>query len=81
MRAKYAGSMFAIRRAERYEGSVDWKVHCVYKGFEIMRAYHKDNGGACALYCFTTEQGITYVSENLSGIKKEATDYRRVWSQ
>ena len=44
------GGKFAVNRYERYQGTVDWKEHCVYFKVKIYRAYHKDSGKPCALY-------------------------------
>ena len=81
MRCDLAGYQFAVNRAMKYGDSVTWERHSTYKGFEILRAYHKENGRPCALYSFVAENGVRYVSENLDGIKKEVTMYKEVWSQ
>lgn len=70
-----AGGVFAMNRFRNYEYNVFWAIHSEYKGFEILRAYHSDTLKPCALYGFWVEMdvGIFVVSENLDGIKKEAT--------
>lgn len=70
-----AGGVFAMNRFRKYENNVVWSIHSEYKGFEILRAYHSDNLKPCALYGFWVEmgEGIFVVSDNLAGIKKEAT--------
>ena len=72
------GGAYAMRRFENYEGSVFWRVHAVYKGFRIMRAYHADNQKPCALYCFRLDEDTLIVRENLAGIKEEASQYAKV---
>lgn len=69
------GGACAMRRFSDYEGSVFWRVHVLYKGFRILRAYHADNKKACALYCFRLSEDTLIVRENLSGIKEEASRY------
>ena len=69
------GGAYAMRRFTHYEGSVFWRVHAVYKGFRIMRAYHADSKKPCALYCFRLDKNILIVRENLAGIKEEASRY------
>ena len=71
------GGAYAMRRFGDYEGSVFWRVHVVYKGFRIMRAYHADNQKACALYCFRLDEDTLIVRENLAGIKEEASQYAK----
>ena len=71
-----AGGVFAMNRFRSYEYSVVWGLHSEYKGFEILRAFHADTCKPCALYGFWVEigeEGIFVVSENLAGIKFEAT--------
>ena len=71
-----AGGVFAMNRFRNYEYGVIWNLHSEYKGFEILRAYHADTCKPCALYGFWVEmgeEGIFVVSENLAGIKFEAT--------
>ena len=69
------GGAYAMRKFRDCEGRVFWRVHVVYKGFRIMRAYHADNKKACTLYCFRLDEDTLIVRENLSGIKEEASDY------
>ncbi len=70
-----AGGVFAMNRFRKYENNVVWNIHSEYKGFEILRAYHADTCKPCALYGFWVEmgEGIFVVSDNLAGIKAEAT--------
>lgn len=70
-----AGNVFAMNRFRKYEYGVFWSIHSEYKGFEILRAYHKDTLKPCALYGFWVEmdEGIFVVSDNLAGIKEEAS--------
>ena len=70
-----AGGVFAMNRFRKYENYVVWNIHSEYKGFEILRAYHEYPRKPCSLYGFWVEmgEGIFVVSENLDGIKKEAT--------
>ena len=65
-----SGTELAVQRFTNYSGHVDWKQHSIYMGLKICRAFHKDNGRACALlaaqfYC------VLLVAENLDGIKRE----------
>lgn len=69
------GDLTAIRRFGNYEGNVFWRVHAVYKGYRIMRAYHADSKKPCALYCFHLNEDTLIVRKNLSGIKEEASQY------
>ena len=69
------GGAYAMRRFSDYEGHVFWRVHVLYKGFRIMRAYHADTQRACALYCFRLDEDTLIVRENLAGIKEEASRY------
>ena len=69
------GGAFAMNRARRYAGTIEWKVHTHYSGFDILRAYHIDTGKPCALYGFILADTILIVSENLQGIKAEAKRY------
>ena len=71
------GSVYAMQRFSDYEGSVFWRVHAVYKGFRIMRAYHAGNQKPCALYCFRLDENTLIVRENLAGIKEEASFYAK----
>ena len=71
------GGAYAMRRFEKYEGSVFWRVHVVYKGYRIMRAYHADSQKPCALYCFRINEDTLIVRENLAGIKEEASQYAK----
>ena len=69
------GGACAMRRFRDCEGSVFWRVHVLYKGFRIMRAYRADSERACALYCFRLDEDTLIVRENLAGIKEEASRY------
>ena len=69
------GGAYAMRRFSDYEGRVFWRVHVLYKGYRIMRAYHADTERACALYCFRLDEDTLIVRENLAGIKEEASQY------
>ena len=71
------GGAYAMRRFTHYEGSVFWRVHVVYKGYRIMRAYHAENKKPCALYCFRLDEDTLIVRENLAGIKDEASQYAK----
>ena len=71
------GSACAVRRFSDCEGSVFWRVHVVYKGYRIMRAYHADSKKPCPLYCFRLDEYTLIVRENLSGIKEEANRYAK----
>ena len=65
-----SGTGLAMRRFNNYRGHVDWKQHSVYMKVQIYRAFHKDNGRACALYA--AQIGcVLLVAENLNGIKSE----------
>ena len=72
------GGAYAMRKFGDHEGSVFWRVHAVYKGYRIMRAYHADNKKPCALYCFRLDEDTLIVRENLAGIKEEASRYAKV---
>ena len=63
-----AGSGLAVQRFTNYCGHVDWKQHSVYMKVQIYRAFHKDNGRACALYAAQIGS-VLLVGENLTGIK------------
>ena len=69
------GGAWAMRRFSDCEGHVFWRVHVLYKGYRIMRAYHAENKKPCALYCFRLDEDTLIVRENLSGIKEEASRY------
>ena len=69
------GGAYAMRRFSDYEGHVFWRVHVLYKGFRIMRAYRAETEKACALYCFRLDEDTLIVRENLAGIKEEASRY------
>lgn len=71
------GGAYAMWRFRDYEGKVFWRVHTVYKGYRIMRAYHADNQKPCALYCFHVNEDTLIVRENLAGIKEEASQYAK----
>lgn len=71
------GGAYAMWRFRQYEGSVFWRVHVLYKGYRIMRAYHAENKKPCALYCFRLDEDTLIVRENLSGIKEEASQYAK----
>lgn len=71
------GGAYAMWRFKYYEGSMFWRVHVVYKGYRIMRAYHADNQKPCALYCFRLDEDTLIVRENLAGIKEEASQYAK----
>ena len=72
------GGAVAMQRFSDYEGHVFWRVHVLYKGFRIMRAYHAEDKRPCALYCFRLDEDTLIVRENLSGIKDEASRYAKV---
>lgn len=72
------GGVFAMRRFNRYQGSIFWRDHVLYKGYNIMRAYHIDNKKPCALYAFRLDEEILVVAESLDSIKKEASHYAKV---
>lgn len=74
-RKALGGGAYAMRRFSDYEGKVFWRVHAVYKGYRIMRAYHADNQKPCALYCIRLDEDTLIVRENLAGIKEEARRY------
>ena len=63
-----SGTALAVRRFNNYRGHVDWKQHSVYMKVQICRAFHRDNGRACALYAAQIGS-VLLVGENLSGIK------------
>ena len=63
-----AGTGLAMRCFNNYRGHVDWKQHSVYMKVQIYRAFHKDNGRACALYAAQIGS-VLLVGENLTGIK------------
>ena len=71
------GGAYAMRKFSDHEGSVFWRVHAVYKGYRIMRAYHADSKKPCALYCFRLDEDTLIVRENLAGIKEEASQYAK----
>ena len=71
------GGAYAMWRFRQYEGHVFWRVHVLYKGYRIMRAYHAENKKPCALYCFRLDEDTLIVRENLSGIKEEASRYAK----
>lgn len=71
------GGAYAMWRFSDHEGSMFWRVHDVYKGFRIMRAYHADTQRPCALYCFRLDEDTLIVRENLAGIKEEASRYAK----
>lgn len=71
------GGVFAITRFKNYQGSIHWRDHVLYKGYNIMRAYRIDNDKPCALYCFRLNDYTLIVRENLPGIKEEATRYSK----
>ena len=70
-----AGGVFAMNRARSYAGIVKWQYHSKYYGFEIMRAWRNDTQRPAALYGFLVADNILVVSENLTGIRKEAKRY------
>lgn len=72
------GGVFAMTRFNHYQGSVFWRDHVLYKGYNIMRAYHIDNKKPFALYCFRLDEDTLIVGENLSAIKEEASHYKTV---
>ena len=63
-----SGTGLAMQRFKSYRGRVDWKQHSVYMKVQIYRAFHKDNGKACALYAAQIGS-VLLVGENLTGIK------------
>ena len=63
-----SGTGLAMRRFNNCRGHVDWKQHSVYMKVQIYRAFHKDNGRACALYAAQIGS-VLLVGENLVGIK------------
>ena len=65
-----SGTALARRRLANHRGHVDWKQHSIYMGLQICRAFHKDNGRACALYA-AQFYCVLLVAENLDGIKRE----------
>ena len=71
------GGAHAMQRFNDCEGSVFWRVHVVYKGFRIMRAYHAENKKACTLYCFRLDEDTLIVRESLFGIEEEARSYAK----
>lgn len=73
-----AGGVFAMTRFNRYAGTVFWQRHSIYKGYEIMRAFHIDGRRPCALYAFLLDEEILVVAESLDSIKKEASHYKEV---
>lgn len=66
-----SGGAFAVKRFAKYRGTVDWKSHSVYMTVQICRAYHKDNGGPCALYAAQIDDCVLLVAESLDLIKAE----------
>ena len=70
-----AGGVFAMNRARSYCGVIKWQHHSNYYGFEIMRAWRSDTQRPAALYGFIVADTIRVVSENLTGIRKEAKRY------
>ena len=70
-----AGGVFAMNRARSYCGVIKWQHHSNYYGFEIMRAWRSDTQRPAALYGFIVADTILVVSENLTGIRKEAKRY------
>ena len=71
------GGAVAMQRFGDYEGHVYWRVHVLYKGYRIMRAYHADTKKPCALYCFRLNEDTLIVRGNLAGIKEEASQYAK----
>lgn len=65
----FKGSQLAVKRAEKYEGTTEWKVHSHYKLVTLYRAYHLENGKPCALYMFGIKDH-QFVAESLDVIKK-----------
>ena len=65
-----SGTGLAVQRFTNYIGHVDWKQHSIYMRLKICRAFHKDNGRACALYA-AQFYCVLLVAENLNGIKRE----------
>ena len=65
-----SGTELAVQRFTNYIGHVDWKQHSIYMGLKICRAFHKDNGRACALYA-AQFYSVLLVAVNLDGIKRE----------
>ena len=65
-----SGTGLAMQRFANYRGHVDWKQHSIYMKVQICRAFHKDNGIACALYAAQIGS-VLLVAENLDGIKRE----------
>ena len=63
-----SGTALASRRFANYRGHVDRKQHSTYMKVQIYRAFHKDNGKACALYAAQIGN-VLLVGENLTGIK------------
>ena len=63
-----SGTELAVQRFTNYIGHVDWKQHSIYMGLKICRAFHKDNGRACALYAAQIGS-VLLVGENVTGIK------------
>ena len=70
-----AGGAFAMNRARAYAGVTTWLHHSNYYGFEILRAQRRDTGRPAALYGFIVADTVLVVSENLTGIRKEAKRY------
>ena len=70
-----AGGAFAMNRARSYCGIIKWQHHSNYCGFEIMRAWRADTQRPAALYGFIVAGTVLVVSENLTGIRKEAKRY------
>ena len=71
-----AGGAFAMGRFNRYAGTVFWQQHSIYKGYQIMRAYHIENSKPCALYAFRLDEEILVVAESLDSITDEASFYK-----
>lgn len=66
-----SGSAFAMKRFKRYAGTVFWGMWGNYYDMQVFRAYHADNGRACALYAVNVDGQYLLTADSLDGIKAE----------
>ena len=80
MTQELRGSEFAKKRYMKYDFNVYWKKHALYFGFEIQRAYHRENNKPCALYrvvvAINPDDLLIIVADSLDNIKTETKGYK-----